>query len=283
MSDQPIEIYTRPPAVQFATTGVAPPSPAYVTREDILRVQLWSTIPDVTVNLDVRLLLPNGIISPIHYDLVPSGDAATNTFDIDMAEGYLLSAVLTSASAPKGGAMYGRIVLFRGAAAAATHHMLLAAGYIVAAGGVSWPQPAFVQPGDGPGYVRVVLGTAPAAGAEISLTVGGARRWLVTSVTFTLTTSAVVANRAVNLTIDDGTTMVAMLDPPAVVPASTVARFTYATGLTRAARTDTSHQIPWPADLHLTGGWRIRTVTTGLQAGDQFSAPVVSVREWVQG
>jgi hypothetical protein len=131
--------------------------------------------------------------------------------------------------------------------------------------------------------IATTVGTDPAAGVEASVTVPAGVQWELYSVGITLVTSATVANRTPHLIIDDGTNIVANLVPAAVQAASaTVAyQFTQA-GVDYAAVRDGVMLVGQiPTGLRLAAGWRIRTLTTNLDVGDNYGPPVVAYRSTV--
>jgi hypothetical protein len=131
--------------------------------------------------------------------------------------------------------------------------------------------------------IATTVGTDPAAGAEALVTVPAGVQWELYSVGITLVTSATVANRFPHLVIDDGTNIVANLVPAAAQAASaTVAyQFTMA-GVDYAAVRDGVMLVgQLPTGMRLAAGWRIRTLTSALDVGDNYGAPVVAYRSTV--
>lgn len=131
--------------------------------------------------------------------------------------------------------------------------------------------------------MATTVGTDPAAGVEASVTVPAGQSWELYSVGITLVTSAAVANRTPHLIVDDGTNVVANLVPAAVQAASaTVAySFTMAGADFAAVRDGVMLVGQLPTGLRLGPGWRIRTLTTALDVGDNYGAPVVAYRSTV--
>lgn len=125
----------------------------------------------------------------------------------------------------------------------------------------------------------------PAAGAEITFSLFGANAfaWNLHNFRFTLTADANVANRAVDLILDGGTILgTTWARYPSGNRAQTAGQaitYNFISGLpARDATVDTNEVLPNPCIIPAitpssgaTGG-RIRTSTTNIQAGDQFSA-----------
>jgi len=159
---------------------------------------------------------------------------------------------------------------------------LLAAGYITDNNSINWPPYVHEPMGSGPGYLNRVDGTDPAAGSEVSHSVPTNAMWELLGIRLQLTTDATVANRRVHIIIDDGS--VALLDIP--VGLDQTANLTYWYYLFTNAPLLTAAvgrvvNAPIPPGLRLKEGWRIRTSTTNLQAGDNWAAPRFYVKEWV--
>jgi len=129
-------------------------------------------------------------------------------------------------------------------------------------------------------YPRIVIGDDPAAGVEISVTVPGGRFWEILAVTLTLVTDATAANRRPTLLIDDGTTVALRSLSRADQTASITGRLCWADfGNTVGTTGGTEQQVSLPAGLVVAPGWRIRSSTDLLQAGDNYAAPLLWVRE----
>lgn len=135
-----------------------------------------------------------------------------------------------------------------------------------------WPQRKVFRP------------AAPAAGAEVSVfpTTGGL--WLVRSIVFTLTTDATVANRTVVVTADDGTTEFFRTPARSALAASSTGVHSAFDGSRGDVTSADTLVLSWPTDgLMLLPGYRLRTDTENLQAGDAFSAIALMIDDWPLG
>lgn len=131
------------------------------------------------------------------------------------------------------------------------------------------------------GVFKVVTGTDPAAGAEISQTVTAGKAWELQAMTFQFVTDATAANRRVTVIFDDGTSIFSQVPSEAPQAASVTARYHIAPGLARYGTTLENKGYPLAIPrLVLSGGFRIRTDTTNLQVGDNYGAPVLYVVEY---
>lgn len=130
--------------------------------------------------------------------------------------------------------------------------------------------------------IVVKTGTDPGAGAEATVTVPAGEYWVVHGLLLTLVTSATVANRRVEIQIDNGTTVFFRLAHAADQAASLTWRYQYANhGYRDAAVTGTNNvaNIGMPV-FTLGPGYRIQTSTTNLQAGDDYAPPVLFVADY---
>jgi len=117
----------------------------------------------------------------------------------------------------------------------------------------------------------IIAAADPAANAEQTYTIPSGQLFELWAINFSLVTDANAANRRVVLTFDDGTTVYCKVPSGHVQAASLTYNYTWAVGaqtLSAVVGTDTSVALPGP--MVLRGGHRIKTVTTSLQATDNY-------------
>jgi len=132
-----------------------------------------------------------------------------------------------------------------------------------------------------PTQLRVERGTDPAAGVEVSEQVPGGRWWQLLSMRVSLVTDANVANRLVGLTFDDGTTTYLEMIHTTAQAASVTRSHSWGPGLGFQVGSASGYFSPLPTPPLILGpGHRIRTVTVGLQAGDNYAAPALYVVDY---
>ena len=161
----------------------------------------------------------------------------------------------------------------------------LSAGYLTDSKTMSWPPGVFEAFTDGPGLIRILTGTNPAAGAEITETVPTNAKWRLKSVSFSLVADATVVNRTIGLALDDGATTYMLITAGAVQTAGQTKFYNYISGYPeRETAFDGQAYIrtPLPPNLDVFQGWRFRTATISLQAGDDLSAASFVVEEWIE-
>lgn len=131
--------------------------------------------------------------------------------------------------------------------------------------------------------IRALVGTDPAAGAEISeiVPVSTVRRFM--SVSFTLVTDATVANRFVTFILDDGANIFYQVASTLVQTATQTLRYSAADVPASAGQNIVTLPIPAVWLAAFPANFRFRTSTVGLQPGDDFSAPTWLFEEFRVG
>lgn len=124
---------------------------------------------------------------------------------------------------------------------------------------------------------RIVPGSAPAAGADWTLTVPAGKVWRIRTIEADLVTSATVADRSVALSVSDGSTTFVRAAPAAVQAASLTRHYCWwANASALAFGSSISQPIP---ELVVPAGYVIAVATDNIDAGDQWAAPVLYVTE----
>lgn len=129
---------------------------------------------------------------------------------------------------------------------------------------------------DGPGTYLSFTGTDPGVGIEIIETVPTNTIWRLWGGYATLVTDAGVANRRANIYIDDGTNNIFRSVSSAIHTASNTETYTIGP---HAVAVD-NHWIPTPPGMVLLAGWRFQTSTALIEAGDNWSAPQLTIEKW---
>lgn len=268
-----------PAAVIASAAGV------FCTGDEQLRLTVFNAASGVTLAIRGRFLDIDGHVQVLEDVLTPTTARAASTKTLRLGCGWLLGVqVLASAGTPITGQCFAMLSLVRGDGTAGIDQQTLAAGYVTAVQRLAFPGSPVQGSLDGGGAIRAIAGTTPAAGAEISEAVPTGARWELLSFAFTLTTSAGVANRAIVLTLDDGTTVYSRSTSNVNQTASVGWNYQFMQGYGNPAISlVTALQAPIPSNIRLGAGHRIRTVTGAIQVADQFSAIQYLVREWIEG
>lgn len=256
----------------------------YCDDDDYLRISVLGAGTQV-VDVSGRLLDCNGCIKPFdHQVAAPASRVAPATIIRKIGKGWLLNVTAIASTAGTGIAQTMVTVdLVRGPAAAGGVTGTLIQGPVSSLVRRAWPGSPIASTIDGPGVLRSITGTNPAAGAQISEAVPTGARWRFKSLLASLVTDANAATREVVLQFDDGTTVYAEF------PATQ----TQITGLTR--RYYFGDQRPFAAlqqyatipvdvpEIVLAAGHRMRTVIQNGQVGDDWAAPQYLVEELLEG
>lgn len=266
----------------LALLGQATTMPAFVTADDVLRIRSYNSLAGVELRVEGRIVLTDGRVVPFSERHAPNSDRSEGLGFVTLAEGLLAHvSVRVSSGAPTRGRCFVIVEIVRGRSSAAQSLAPLVSDYVTANCRAGWPGGVLRSSLEGPGWVRAIASTDPAAGVEISETVPTGARWRPLSLDAPLVTDATVANRDAVLTIDDGANILAESATAANQAASLTRRYSFMVNTSRgAAATAALIQGNMP-ELLMAAGFRIRTVTTNLQAGDNWGAPFLLVEEWL--
>lgn len=264
-------------------TQEGPPSNLYIQLEDRLQIDQVATSGVIGMTVTARILRADGTI--IALQLALSGGVPfthiKNTFDL--VEGYLLSLVITpSTQSFQRGIYFVTAQIIRGTPPNQFITQTLFADYVVGGYTLGFPGGRLAQSVDGFGSTNSLTIAAPAAGVELSFSVGSGQRLRPRSIRFSLTTSATVANREVTLVIDDGAAIFAQIPSNFTQAASLSETYCFALGTQSVKGSVTTLALSPLPDCLLSGGYRIRTLTTAIQATDQYSAAQLYHENWVE-
>lgn len=270
-----------PNLIGFDSSRVSPPSSNYVTKDDVLSVQLRSTAA-FAVNVAFRILLANGQVSYNFFQVTTTGAPGGDSFTFALPDGFLLSVVVLATTTVRG-QLYGNVQIIRSAGSAliTLNNEVIANGYIYASHPLSFPPTVVQELRDGAGAMRSITGTTPGAGSEITEVVPANRQWRLFAFLFNLTTAVAVANRVPHLILDDGALVYYNKPVTTVQAASLTIKYACATNDRDIAVTDLVSSVNIPSPLILPAGHRIRTSTTALQAADQYTSPQYVVEEFI--
>lgn len=128
-----------------------------------------------------------------------------------------------------------------------------------------------------PEPLEVVLGTAPAAGANFELVTPGRPGWLLVAVTFRLVTDANVADRGVTVDYDDGNgSLFGSNGFGAVVQATTTQLFAFQANVGQAAWNTKGQTFAPLLPVEFQGGQKLQINVLAKQATDQLDKIVMA-------
>ena len=131
--------------------------------------------------------------------------------------------------------------------------------------------------------MRTITPADPAVGTNFSVTVEDTVRLQLTSVIYTLTTNATVANRTGRLVANNGTDDFEIVDDGNDQGANFVREHTYSIGATdqNASASTLTFQTALPNDFILQPADILSSAIANLNAGDQISNIVIRAKEWL--
>lgn len=256
----------------------------FVSGDDYLRVSVLGAGTQ-TVIVTGRVLQYDGTVKSVRVDVVaPASRAVPTTRIVSLGCGWIENVTAIAGAAGTGLAQtFVAVDLVRGPEGNGGVLATLVQGFVSSLQRRAWPGSPIQSSLDGPGVLRVIAGTNPAAGAEISETVPAGARWRFIAMTAALVVDATVASRVPVLTFDDGATVYAGVGANFNQTAGTAFIYHWSAGGQTNAQTSVSVSVAAPANLALPAGARIRTATGALQPADDWGAPEYAVEEWMEG
>lgn len=271
--------------LDVATENIAPSTQNWVTPDDALLVFHQSSVAGVQIQVLGRVLLWDGTISFYGGTFTTFADRLIYNRFFTLQYGFLLGATCYSFGTPipLRGQTLCALNLVRSPASNTQIHYGLGMDYLTRDNTINWPYSRIISGIEGPGILSSILGTAPAAGAEFSQTVPTNARWRLRGCRVQFTTSAAVATRFVNLAVDDGANTFYLIPSPTSFAASASPTIDFVAGLGASTTAGQDFVATLPGEIPMLAGWRVRSFTTSLQAGDQYGAPRFFVEEVIEG
>lgn len=272
------------PSSAAAGRVIASPFQFFTTGEEALRVTSACSVTGARVALHYRFLDPDAGIVANREQHTPNSDRTARSEEYPLGAGALLNlTVFADVGTPKLGQCFVRVQLIRGRGAAAVVMATIAQGYVTANQDLAWPGSTLDRSVDGPGVIRSILGTDPVGGVEIAETVPTGALWELLGLSTLMFVDVAAGDRIPRLVIviDGQVYFRAPINPP--IPPAGAALLTWYTG----ANFQTAHDGgaccgTLPDRLFLPAGTNIVTVTANLAALDNYSAPRLLVREWLE-
>lgn len=255
----------------------------FLTADSDLRIDSFNSAAGVTLAITLRVLGTDGQVESMTLAHTPLTTRLIKTDNYRLREGWLLSAQISaSGGTPRRGQCFVRLSLIRGLSGAIGSEATILQGYVQDTTALAYPGSAIVHSSEGPGLIRTIVGTNPAAGLEIAETVPANTRWRLQAFRFQLVASAAAANRRPTLIIDDGANEIWRQNSNVNQVASETSVYEAAPGASFTTIDVRIYTLPLPIGLMLAEGYRIRTSTAAIDAGDDYAAPIYSVEEWIE-
>jgi hypothetical protein len=208
------------------TQVIASPSQFLFTGSEALRATVYTMFPLQTLVLQGRFRADSdGTVKPFSYVLdVPSTSIAGQMFEVPLPVGTLLNLrVGTTSSAVSLGTCFARVQQIVGSGSAATVIGTLLQGYVSTNVDLGWPGSPLASMHDGRGALLPFLWTITGLlSLQASFSPPAGLRAVVVSGEVVVTTSAVVADRTIELVIQQAgsTQNIAVAGALTVMPAS---------------------------------------------------------------
>ena len=269
--------------VSWQLKRLPPPSPLYITRDDVLRVTVVCGLGAETVTCNYRLLrAADGVVVAGQFTVRSTAAYSFATINQQMAEGFLLSVSCQAASAVTRGQTFVRMSIANGALGTAQPAYMLMADYVTTRMAPGFPNGRVISSTEGPGWIHRVAVGSPAAGVDWSFAVPANARWRLQFVVARLLTNATAGNRLPNLFVNDDTaTRVWSMAASANIPASTNAQFTCQAATPLTPQDATYSIVVLAPNLTMGPNSTFGVTTAGLLGTDQWSQISMDVEEWM--
>ena len=257
----------------------------FLRGDEALRITTFNSVAGVNLSIEGLFFLA-GVGPRAFADRhVPNTDRTSASSMLRLGEGWLQTLhVRVTAGTVARGECYVLVEIVRGSDTANASPLgTLIQGYVTSSqrrGMIGAPHELTTE---GPGNVRVVTGNDPAAGAEHSQTVPAGARWRLLAWSAVLVTDATVASRLPALIIDDGANNLLASICPTALTAGTTTTVTASDFGQLAGTAGAVAVIALPRHLILRPGFRIRTSTVAIVAGDNWGPARMWIEEWIDG
>lgn len=286
MPDDALSHVLLPPALPAPFQGAltAGPYNFECSDEEKLRLTTWNSAAGATVRIVGRIKRPTGEIGDIDETQIPNTDRSAKITDLPLGRGYLLNVtVYVSAGSPKISQTFVRLQLIRGSSGATMPLGTLVQDTVTASLDVAWPGSPLRTSLETDGYLYTFTGADPAAGTEIAESVPTGARWELIAARFTLNTSATVANRIPGLRIVTATQTPGIYFAANAQANSAGVKYNFGAGMPASAVNAAGEcSVPFPIGLGALAASSVQSFTSALQAGDNWDAPIITVREWLE-
>jgi hypothetical protein len=270
-------------AARFAHEQLQPAGNLYITVEDRLRILILNQHGSTELDINARIQRPDGQVIPLKQAIVTGVSGSFQTFELDLTEGFLLDVLVSCVPASvKFGEIFVVVQLIRGASPNSIPVRLLLANYVPSNVTIGWPEGPNAAMTAGTGAIFTYQVSNPAAGADWTFTTNSGLRLLIVSLSAQLVTAVAVANRVPHLQVRDANTNIVFdVAASSAQAASLTTRYSWLPGV-QPTINDGSAIAPIPEPLILFTGWQLRTVTTAIQAADQWQNVAIAVQQLLE-
>lgn len=261
---------------------LTPPSPLYVTVDDVLHVSYGTSQANEFVTVNYRLLRASDGKIVMGSDAIDSPALPVlKTADIPLAEGFLLSVSCQATVATTRGQTFVRLFLNPKALGPNQPGLMLMADYVTTKMAPGYPNGRILAPTEGPGWAHAVTVSNPAAGFTWTATVPQNTRWRPLTVCATMTTDATPGARTEQLILTSGGPVIFQAAAVATQNPSTAVTYSAAELALAPSVAAFLNSFPMPPGVVLLPGSSIGVAAVGAGAGDAWTNIAVDVEEWL--
>jgi len=267
--------------VTWGFHNLSPSQRIYIRPNDVVAISVTNQAQAINIVIGLQVLRSDGQLAQLRFDIAPSVKAGSQNFHFALTEGFLFSVAAFTNDVCLIGQCFVTLGIQPDASASPVLRPIqLVAAYIGEGVIASWPQGRLRTPRDGRGWLHVVAGTQPAAGAECIEIMPAVSHREIRGVHLRLQTSAAVANRQIVVQFDDTVNAFFTVTSTYLQVAGQLVHYYVAGNGLLSANVLGNVNLPMPERVPLEAGWALRTVTANIQAGDQYFAPAYLVEEW---
>jgi hypothetical protein len=234
----------------------------------------------INVFIQARLLMPDGRIIPNNWQIQTAVTKAASYQLIVLPECFILSLAITAQQNANARNVFCSAIISRGIPTAGSVSTVLCQGYVTRNMPLSWPPGVNTNQLDTAGNLKVIIGTVPAPGQEINESVPQFTKWRLMAVNFSLTTSAAAGSRIMTFVMGTNAIDYCFLQSPAAQAISLTWNYQLASNIATLTGTNGVIQMSAFAGIFLNALGKFRTITTAIQAADQYTAPTYYFEEW---
>ncbi len=280
----PEQVFLAQPISTAAGRVIASPFQFVTTGEDNLQIGCHNSLTGVTLAIQGRRLSAKGTVEAFAHVFIPSSDRLMTSTLFPLGVGAILTlTIFAAAGMPQIGQTFVHARLVRGYSGGIVVLGTILQGYVTSHQQLAWPGSPIESSQAGGGVVRHVIGTDPAAGANVSEAVPAGARWTLLAFQARFQTDATVANRRLVLEFISPAVFIFGSAQPNVQTAGQDVFNYWAGGMPLASVIASDALVAGlPIDLVLLPQQEIRCRAIGGVAGDDFLAPVLTVREWLE-
>lgn len=278
------QVFVAQPIAYAGQRVIASPFQFATTEDDNLQIVSANSKAGVVLAIQGRRVTTAGAIEPFVFVHTPNGDRSTKTENFKLGAGALLNLVIfASSGAPVIGQTYVSARIIRGLSSATIVLGALLGGYVTANQPLAYPGSPIEHSLQPQWIARTIQGTDPAAGVEIAEQLPTGARWDLLAVTARLVTDATAGNRFAVLQVElsSPTPPIQCTTTAVLAPSSSWDLCWAQNHLYNAVSPSGAMHAPLPSPMLLVGGGNFKTVTFSMAAGDNWSAPIYLVREWL--